>query len=109
MQANVKRELDLSLYLVTGRDLLPHGKVLRTSTIHFLAPSPTQLIEFLNSRGGWPFTLPISILPRDTQALQGGVTVVQVREKNLDTAEVRSWHVDLRKCYHLNQQNSSSR
>ncbi|KAI9442417.1 thiamine biosynthetic bifunctional enzyme [Lactarius indigo] len=44
-------EFDLSLYLVTGRDLLPHGKV------------PLQ------------------------HALRGGVTVVQVREKHVDTAE----------------------
>jgi thiamine monophosphate synthase len=25
------------------------------------------------------------------QALQGGVTVVQIREKSVDTAEVRQW------------------
>ena len=28
LTANVKRDVDLSLYLVTGRDLLPHGMVL---------------------------------------------------------------------------------
>lgn len=47
-------ELDLSLYLVTGRDLLPHGK---------------------------------SYLASLEEALRGGVTVVQVREKSVDTAE----------------------
>ncbi|KAH9083751.1 thiamine biosynthetic bifunctional enzyme [Lactarius deliciosus] len=45
---------DLSLYLVTGRDLLPHGK---------------------------------SYLASLEEALRGGVTVVQVREKSVDTAE----------------------
>ncbi|KAH9040023.1 hypothetical protein EDB85DRAFT_180762 [Lactarius pseudohatsudake] len=47
---------DLSLYLVTGRDLLPHGK---------------------------------SYLASLEEGLRGGVTVVQVREKSVDTAEVR--------------------
>ncbi|KAH9045113.1 thiamine biosynthetic bifunctional enzyme [Lactarius hengduanensis] len=45
---------DLSLYLVTGRDLLPHGK---------------------------------SYLASLEEGLRGGVTVVQVREKSVDTAE----------------------
>ncbi|KIJ67694.1 hypothetical protein HYDPIDRAFT_83356 [Hydnomerulius pinastri MD-312] len=46
--------VDYSLYLVTGRDLLPEGKLYRDSL---------------------------------TEALQGGVTVVQVREKKTDTGE----------------------
>ncbi|KIM78882.1 hypothetical protein PILCRDRAFT_75085 [Piloderma croceum F 1598] len=46
--------IDYSLYLVTGRDLLPVGK---------------DYLETLE------------------QSLQGGVTVVQIREKNADTAE----------------------
>jgi thiamine monophosphate synthase len=29
------------------------------------------------------------------QAILGGVTVVQVREKNLDTGEVRYWHANI--------------
>lgn len=45
---------DLSLYLVTGRDLLPDGK---------------SYLVFLE------------------EALRGGVTIVQVREKSVDTAE----------------------
>ncbi|KAJ3724429.1 thiamine biosynthetic bifunctional enzyme Thi4 [Lentinula raphanica] len=45
---------DYSLYLVTGRELLPHGQ------------------DYFNSL---------------EQALQGGVTVVQIREKNTDTGE----------------------
>ncbi|TFK74066.1 thiamine biosynthetic bifunctional enzyme Thi4 [Pluteus cervinus] len=45
-----KRAIDYSLYLVTGRDLLPSGKVY-------------------------------------SQAILGGVTVVQVREKDADTGE----------------------
>ncbi|KIK67487.1 hypothetical protein GYMLUDRAFT_156732 [Collybiopsis luxurians FD-317 M1] len=47
-------EVDYSLYLVTGRELLPPGK---------------DYFESLE------------------QSLQGGVTVVQIREKNTDTAE----------------------
>ncbi|KAG7091073.1 hypothetical protein E1B28_010130 [Marasmius oreades] len=47
-------DIDFSLYLVTGRELLPPGK---------------DFYETLE------------------QALQGGVTVVQIREKSLDTAE----------------------
>jgi thiamine monophosphate synthase len=87
--AIAKRELDLSLYLVTGRDLLPHGQV-TSRFISFLTHSPIRFIElFVFSRRGWPFTLSLSILPREMQALNGGVTVVQVREKNRDTAEVR--------------------
>ncbi|KAI9509171.1 thiamine biosynthetic bifunctional enzyme [Russula earlei] len=51
---NVKRVVDFSLYLVTGRNLLPHGK---------------------------------SYLTCIEEALRGGVTVVQVREKEVETAE----------------------
>ncbi|KAG1863015.1 thiamine phosphate synthase [Suillus tomentosus] len=46
--------IDFSLYLVTGRELLPPGK------------------EYLESL---------------EEALQGGVTVVQIREKSSDTLE----------------------
>ncbi|KAI0305529.1 TMP-TENI-domain-containing protein [Multifurca ochricompacta] len=49
-----QHDIDLSLYLVTGRNLLPHGKSYLTSL---------------------------------EEALRGGVTVVQVREKGADTAE----------------------
>ncbi|KZT19913.1 Hydroxyethylthiazole kinase [Neolentinus lepideus HHB14362 ss-1] len=49
-----KPEIDYSLYLVSGRELLPEG------------------ITYLESL---------------EQAIQGGVTVVQVREKNADTGE----------------------
>jgi thiamine monophosphate synthase len=88
LPANAKRELDLSLYLVTGRDLLPHDKVpLPFSSLLLTDSIFIELFDF--SRGGWSFTLSLNILPWDIQALQGGVTVVQVREKNLDTAEVR--------------------
>ncbi|KAH9978842.1 thiamine biosynthetic bifunctional enzyme [Lactifluus volemus] len=55
--ANPRREVDvvdLSLYLVTGRHLLPPG---------------------------------MSYLTSLEEALRGGVTVVQVREKNIETAE----------------------
>ncbi|KAI0342020.1 Hydroxyethylthiazole kinase [Trametopsis cervina] len=50
-----KRPIDYSLYLVTGRDLLPPGK---------------DYLETLE------------------EALQGGVTLVQVREKTADTGEI---------------------
>lgn len=49
-------DIDYSLYLVTGRELLPPGK---------------DYFESLE------------------ESLQGGVTVVQIREKNTDTGEVR--------------------
>ncbi|KAI0256184.1 TMP-TENI-domain-containing protein [Lactifluus subvellereus] len=52
--AKLKREVDFSLYLVTGRHLLPYGK---------------------------------SYLVSLEEALRGGVTIVQVREKSTDTAE----------------------
>ncbi|TFK54360.1 HK-domain-containing protein [Heliocybe sulcata] len=52
--AGFKPQIDYSLYLVTGRELLPEG------------------MTYLESL---------------EQALQGGVTVVQVREKNSDTGE----------------------
>ena len=91
LTANVKRELDLSVYLVTGRDLLPPGKVPLP-----LAPTcsltDSVFLELFNfCRGGWLFALTfIILLPSwNMQAIQGGVTVVQVREKNLDTSEVR--------------------
>ncbi|KAI0268629.1 Hydroxyethylthiazole kinase [Gloeopeniophorella convolvens] len=54
MSGEKKPPIDYSLYLVTGRDLLPPGKTYLASL---------------------------------EEALQGGVTVVQVREKNADTAE----------------------
>ncbi|TFK44211.1 thiamine biosynthetic bifunctional enzyme Thi4 [Crucibulum laeve] len=50
----MKREVDYSIYLVTGRSLLPHGK------------------DYLESL---------------EESLQGGVTVVQIREKEADTRE----------------------
>ncbi|KAI0081889.1 Hydroxyethylthiazole kinase [Panus rudis PR-1116 ss-1] len=49
-----KRDIDYSVYLVTGRELLPPGK------------------DYLESL---------------EESIQGGVTVVQVREKNADTGE----------------------
>ncbi|KAF6753141.1 hypothetical protein DFP72DRAFT_903438, partial [Ephemerocybe angulata] len=48
-------EIDYSVYLVTGQDLLPPGK---------------------------------SYLESLEESIQGGVTVVQVREKDADTGEV---------------------
>ncbi|EMD37498.1 hypothetical protein CERSUDRAFT_105469 [Gelatoporia subvermispora B] len=52
--ATPKPAIDYSLYLVTGRDLLPSGK------------------DYLESL---------------EESLQGGVTLVQIREKNTDTGE----------------------
>lgn len=63
-------EIDYSLYLVTGRELLPPGKV-RFSSI--LLPSDrSSFQDYYESL---------------EESLQGGVTLVQVREKTTDTGE----------------------
>jgi thiamine monophosphate synthase len=79
-----KRILDYSLYLVTGRDLLPAGKV-RPSQ---LKPGRANFAGLLRVTGGGVFTNAVYELPADPKSLKGGVTLVQVREKEVDTGEV---------------------
>ena len=66
----MKTEIDYSVYLVTARDLLPPGKVKRRTKPK---PSLIQRQDYLESL---------------EESLQGGVTVVQLREKTIDTGEV---------------------
>ena len=85
------KSINYSLYLVTGRHLLPSNKV-----FYIFIKYSSQLILFLGifsvARRGM-----IIISCNQTlrhlrlhlnQAIQGGVTLVQVREKELDTEEV---------------------
>jgi hypothetical protein len=74
-----KQALDYSLYLVTGRELLPSGKVRCSSSCELTSRTTTSHWKrcAIHHRG---YT--------DTKSLKGGVTLVQVREKEVDTGEV---------------------
>jgi thiamine monophosphate synthase len=63
------------------------------------------------SEGGPPSILPVThyLTAIHAQALQGGVTVVQVREKSADTAEVRRLDIRIGDRYPFKQLNSSSK
>src|ERR1700710_2231676 len=83
--------MDLSLYLVTGRELLPPGKVRAiTDIVHSLLNSPTaRHIQNPWKRSPPSFSGEIHF-SLALKALQGGVTVVQIREKKADTLQVRT-------------------
>ncbi len=89
--ASIMKSVDYALYLVTGRELLPPGKV-RLSPQSNLLLSDCRTTMSTSSR----FAVS-SIQYHDFQVIQaliGGVSVVQVREKDLDTADVRLVHED---------------
>lgn len=67
----MRSEIDYSVYLVTARDLLPVGKVRQDPPIKSILIHCQHYLESLE------------------ESLQGGVTVVQLREKTIDTGEVR--------------------
>jgi hypothetical protein len=91
--ANPRREVDvvdLSLYLVTGRHLLPPGMVsFYLSSRSLLTDSLSRVTSLLWKRSVAHFSSLHNLTTIQMQALRGGVTVVQVREKNIETAEVR--------------------
>lgn len=66
-----KRAIDYTLYLVTGRELLPPGK----ACVPLLCAIRLEL-----TRQDYYESL--------EESLKGGVTLVQVREKETDTGEV---------------------
>jgi thiamine-phosphate diphosphorylase/hydroxyethylthiazole kinase len=82
----VKPTIDYSLYLVTGRDLLPAGKVraVALELEHSTAAALPQL-----ARADYPCGVNVcqDYYESLEEALQGGVTVVQIREKEADTGE----------------------
>lgn len=66
----MRSEIDYSVYLVTARDLLPAGKVRYSAATRATLIQDQDYLESLE------------------ESLQGGVTVVQLREKTIDTGEV---------------------
>jgi hypothetical protein len=111
--AKPKREIDFSLYLVTGRHLLPLGKVRFSLCSCSLLTSPLLRVTWLLWRRSVVHSA-VAVAPHRfttiyTQALRGGVTVVQVREKSTDTAEVRCPDLRIDGRYPLKRLNSSSK
>lgn len=81
----VRPTIDYSLYLVTGRELLPEGKV---SSFAEQTGERRRKIELTIC----PASLSTLLLDQNyyeslEESLQGGVTVVQIREKTADTGE----------------------
>jgi thiamine monophosphate synthase len=111
--ANPRREVDvvdLSLYLVTGRHLLPPGMVSSSlSGRSLLTDSLSRVTSLLWKRSVAHFSALHNLTTTQTQALRGGVTVVQVREKNTDTAEVRLLCIKTTTVTLSNYLNSSSK
>ncbi|KAG6837001.1 hypothetical protein H0H93_016461 [Arthromyces matolae] len=64
--------IDYSVYLVTGRDLLPRGKVLSSTYYMKIWTNEVFQQDYYQSL---------------EESLQGGVTLVQIREKNADTGD----------------------
>ena len=89
--AENKPPVDYSLYLVTGRDLLPEGKVgVRTPRMHTsIDVISLGLFGVLGTSEVLCTTVQDCVLIGPSQSIKGGVTLVQIREKHADTGEVR--------------------
>lgn len=82
--------IDYSLYLVTGRDLLPEGMVRHWQLNLFHSHELFTDLSRLLGRSWFPLIHPgVRGLTTPYQSLRGGVTIVQIREKKADTLEVR--------------------
>jgi thiamine monophosphate synthase len=89
MSSPPRTPIDFSLYLVTGRHLLPPNKVC-TVVSHIMHEAHRHARTTMNSWKKYVILYDkYQRVAQLLQALQGGVTVVQIREKTADTAEVR--------------------